>query len=292
MSKLKKALSRAKQDRKVEEVASLGNALKRIRRQTPQVAKPAKMPGKCREEIKVQYKVTRIRPVDPNILRRNKLFTLFKDNKITDHFDLIKAKVLKKLDKQNGNCLIVTSSNPGEGKTFTSINLGISIAREHNRTALVVDCDLRNPWRKHNDFASDFFGLPVEKGLVDYLEKQTEVENIFINPGIEKLTIIPAGRVALNSAELLGSPRMESLLEDLKCRYGNERIIILDCPSVLSCADPLILSQFADGILFVVESEKTTQEELKKAMGLFSEEGKIIGAVLNKTRTDEDNVPD
>ncbi len=299
MSKLKKALTKAKQERNGGEVASLGNALQKIRRQRPveepqitSIARPVRRKPKCRQEVNVEYRVTRVRPVDPEVLRKNKLFTLFKDNKITDHFDLIKAKVLKKLDKVDGNCLIVTSSNPGEGKTFTSINLGISIAREHNRTALVVDCDLRNPWRKHYDFASDFFGLPVEAGLVHYLEKKVPVEEIFINPGIAKLTIIPAGKVAPNSAELLGSPRMEFLMEELKSRYGNERIIILDCPAVLACADPLVLSQFADGILFVVESERTAQEELKKAMGLFTEEGKIIGAILNKTRTDEDRLPD
>ncbi|GEM_PF-1765117 len=299
MSKLKKALTKAKQERSQEEVTSLGNALKKIRRQEPDapppgpaVARPVGRKDRCRREVNVEYRVTRVRPVDPNVLRKNKLFTLFKDNKITDHFDLIKARVLKKLDKAGGNCLIVTSANPGEGKTFTSINLGISIAREHNRTALVIDCDLRNPWRRHYDFASDFFELPVECGLVHYLEKKARAEEIFINPGIAKLTIIPAGKVAPNSAELLGSPRMEALIEDLKVRYGNERIIILDCPAVLACADPLILSQFADGILFVVESERTAQEELKKAMSLFAEEGKIIGAILNKTRTDEDRIPD
>ena len=125
-------------------------------------------------------------------------------------------------------------------------------------------------------------------GLVDYLEEVTGLSDVIINPGINKLTIIPAGRRALNSAELLASPRMESMVKELKVRYGNQRIIIFDCPSTLSCVDPLVFSHLVDGILFVVESERTTTEDLKKAVALYKEKP-LLGVILNKSK-DKDSV--
>ena len=104
---------------------------------------------------------------------------------------------------------------------------------------------------------------------------------------INKLTIIPAGRRAVNSAELLSSPRMENLVKELKTRYGNERIILFDCPASLTCVDPMVFSQVVDGILFVVESDRTTQEELEKAMALFKD-NPILGVIFNKSKEDDD----
>jgi protein-tyrosine kinase len=284
MSKIKKALLRAKEAREFQTneisgehpsaVTLSGRPLRRdVRRQ--------------RKELAVEYQQTKVFDIDPNLLLRNKLFSLFKNNKMTDFFDIAKGQLLRKLDKLEGNCIMVTSAHPGEGKTFTSINLGITMAREHDRTVMLIDTDLRNPWRSHRDFAYDFFNLSPEKGLVDYLEDSAELSEIILNPGINKMTIIPAGRKALNSAELLASPRMESMINELKTRYGNDRIIIFDCPASLECVDPMVFSHLVDGVLFVVESERTTNEELKRAMELFK--GKpILGVILNKSKEQDD----
>lgn len=284
MSKLKKALLKAK-----------------VARQSPSgtvftgqdvaeeqiVGKEAPKDRPMRKDLEVEYRQTKVYNLDPNELRKNKLYSLFKNNKMTDYFDIAKGQLLKKLDQVKGNCIIVTSVHPGEGKTFTSINLAISMAREHDRTVMVVDTDLRNPWRSHRDFAHDFFSLTPEKGLVDYLENDAELSDIILNPGIKKLTIIPAGRRAINSAELLSSPRMENLVKELKTRYGNERIILFDCPASLACVDPMVFSQLVDGILFVVESDRTTQEELKKAIALFKD-NPILGVIFNKSKNKDD----
>ena len=108
-----------------------------------------------------------------------------------------------------------------------------------------------------------------------------------LNPGINKMTIIPAGRRAQNSAELLASPRMEFMIKELKARYGNQRIIIFDCPASLSCVDPTAFSHLVDGILFVVASERTTQTELKKIMSFYKDKP-VLGIILNKSKDDED----
>jgi len=286
MSKIKKALLKAKESRDPQ-TADPGAWDNRPDSDTD-VPMRASDGTLLRKELDVEYKQTRVYNIDPEVLRRNKLFSLFKNTRITDHIDLAKGLLLKKLDKLAGNCLIVTSAHPGEGKTWTSINLGISIAREHDLTAMVIDADLRNPWHRHQDFASDFFGLFPEKGLVDYLAGSADLSEIILNPGINKLTIIPAGKRAPNSAELLSSPRMEYLIKELKSRYGNQRVIIFDCPASLSCVDPLGFSHLVDGVLFVVENQRTTVEELKKAIGLYKDKP-LLGVVLNKFKGDENS---
>jgi non-specific protein-tyrosine kinase len=98
---------------------------------------------------------------------------------------------------------------------------------------------------------------------------------------------MPAGRPLPNSAELLGSPRMVNLVNDITNRYANDRIVIFDCASLLSCADPLILSRYVDSILLIVEEERTTSEDITQAMELLKNK-RIIGTVLNKTTSEVD----
>ena len=284
MSKIKKALTKAKTARETQSpfIFTEGATV-----EEPSRGQLEPAGRRLRRDLEVEYLQTRVFNLDPDMLRRNKLFSVFKNNKMTDYFDIAKGMLLKKLDQLKGNCVIVTSAHAGEGKTFTSLNLGISIAREHDRTAMVIDTDFRNPWRHHSDFAQDFFNLSPDKGLVDYLEGVVDLSEIIVNPGINKLTIVPAGRAALNSAELLSSPRMESMIKELKARYGNERIIIFDCPATLTCVDPMVFAHLVDGILFVIESERTTTEDLKKAMTLFRDKP-ILGVILNKSKDQDD----
>jgi protein-tyrosine kinase len=288
MSKIKKALLKAKETRETQPADTIAEV-----RPATQLDSGTVMPAgrRIRKELEVNYQQTKVYDLDKDLLRSNKLFSLFKNNIMTDHFDIAKGQILKKLDQLTGNCIIITSANPGEGKTFTAINLGISMAREHDRTVMVIDTDLRNPWRSHRDFAKDFFSLSPEKGLVDYLENVADLNEIILNPGINKFTIIPAGRKALNSAELLSSPRMEYMIKELKARYGNQRIIIFDCPASLACVDPTVFAHLVDGILFVVESERTTTDDLEKAMALYKDKP-ILGVILNKSKDKDDFLVD
>jgi non-specific protein-tyrosine kinase len=143
--------------------------------------------------------------------------------------------------------------------------------------------DLRNPWRNHFDFAMDFWGLKPEKGLADFLLGDAEIEDVILNPGIAKLTIIPAGKSLPNSAELLSSQRMVQFVNDVKKRYGSNRICIFDTPALLPYTDALVISHLIDGILLVVEAERTSPDELKKALKLLVEKP-LLGTVFNKSR--------
>lgn len=154
MTILKKALERAKKENKVED-----------RDLAPKVAKPPRpmlVPVEKkkigRSEVCVDYCKTRVEPIDNRIFKKNKIISLFKEYEITDQFSLLSTQVLNKLKEIGGNSLLITSANPCEGKTFVSINLGVSIAQQLDHTALLVDADLRHPTLHHYDFAGDFFG--------------------------------------------------------------------------------------------------------------------------------------
>ena len=238
---------------------------------------------KARQEVHVTYSNTKSVDIDHSIFKKNKLFSLFQGYEVTDQINVLRTQVLNKMKEIGGNSLLVTSANPGEGKTFTSINLGISIAKELDRTVLLVDTDLRNPGLHHYDFANDFFGIDINKGLSNYLLGQVEISDLLLNPGIQKLTILPAGKPISNSAELLSSPRMEELVIEMKNRYRGDRIIIFDSSALLTCPDPLVFSHLVDGVLVVVEMERTSPRELERVMELLKDKP-VVGTVLNKAK--------
>jgi len=280
MSKLKKALEKAKETRGTES----HNLYQDIKKSPASIRIKEENDDVCRSELNICYSETKIRKIDENLLKKGKVISLFHDIEQIDEIKTLRTQILNHLNKVGGNSILITSANPYEGKTFTAINLGVSIAQELDRTVLLVDADLRKHTRNHKDFASDFFGTDMNEGLANYLMGQAEIPDILINPGIERLVLLPAGRSLPNSAELLGSPRMAKLVNDIKSRYAGDRIIIFDCSSLLNCADPLVLSRYVDGILLIVEQDRTTADELKKAMELLKDKT-VLGTVMNKTKS-------
>ena len=283
MSKLKKALEKAKETR---EQGSQTFTRKDHRKYQQTKVKTSDDIDVCRPELNIEYSKTKIKKIDDHVLKKGKVVSLFHDLEKIDEIKTLRTQVLNKLKEIGGNSLLVTSANPYEGKTFTAINLGVSIAQELDRTVLIVDCDLKNHsnFNHHKSFGKDFFGTQMDEGLSNYLLEQAELQDLLINPGIERLVLLPAGRSLPNSAEMLGSPRMEKLINDLKCRYPLDRVIIFDSSSLLKSADPLVLTRYVDGILLVVEEEKTTTEDLEKVTELLKDKP-VIGTVMNKTKS-------
>ena len=277
MSKLKKALAKADENRGFEGRRVVGGSIKPVA--------PARLKSEQTEKAKldISYSKTKVQKIDNNVLRNGKIFSHFHDAETIDQIKTLRTQILNCLDKLHGNSFLVTSANPGEGKTFTSINLGISIAQELQRTVLIVDCDLKTHTKKHKQFAQDFFGLEITKGLSDYLLDNAEIPEILLNPGIERLVIVPAGTTLPNSAELLSSPKMAALVDDFKNRYPSERIIIYDCSALLAHTDSLVMTKYVDGILLVVEEKRTSTEQIKKVMELLKDKT-VIGSIINKMR--------
>lgn len=280
MSKLKKALEKAKESREIESQ----DLYRDIKKSPVPISPDGKSNDVCRPEIEICYSETKVEKIEERRLKKGKVISLFHDIDKINEIKTLRTQVLAQLNKIGGNSILITSSNPYEGKTFTAINLSVSISQELDRTVLLVDADLRKHPRQHKDFAIDFFGTDMKAGLSNYLLGQAEIPELLVNPGIEKLVLLPAGRPLPNSAELLGSPRMVKLVNDIKSRYSDDRIIIFDSSSLLSCADPLVLTRYVDGILLIVEQERTTADDLKKSTELLKDKP-VFGNVLNKSKT-------
>jgi exopolysaccharide/PEP-CTERM locus tyrosine autokinase len=257
MSHIEKALEKAKKERAgIEVKEKVKDEVKDITYEKP------------------VYQRTRVMPVDENVLLENRILNQSNNSVVTDRYNLLRTKIFERTRDSGMNSILVTSVTKGEGKTLTSINLAISIARELNQTVLLVDADLRSPT------VHKILGLQKDKGLSDYLLHDIPISDLLINPGIEKLVILPGGKSIPNSAEILGSPKMETLVQEMKQRY-KDRYVIFDSPPLLNSPDPIVFSSYVDGIVLVVEAGKTTTQQITEAMNLLKGKN-IIGTVLNK----------
>ena len=219
---------------------------------------------------------TRIKEINRESLEKYKIIYDCRLHPAADQVKILRTQLLQRLLPSGGNSVLITSPKPGEGKTVNAISLAISLAQEIERTVLLIDANLRNPT------ITDYFGLPQEKGLSDYLLGKVSIPEILINPGIDKLTLLPGGRPLTTSSEVLGASRMAELVKEMKERYP-ERILVFDGPDILTAADSLLFSKFVDGIVLVVEAESTTRNDVKLAIDRIGKEH-LIGTILNKAR--------
>jgi non-specific protein-tyrosine kinase len=272
MSKLRKALDKAKEAREglVEDIVIDDKISSPLR------TSPIKKQEKPFEKINPTYHHTAIKQIDFDNLENNKIISICHGNAVADQLKILRTQILSQLKKLQGNSLLITSANPGEGRTVTAINLAITLSQQIDGTVLLVDADLRKP------SIHTLLGFDAENGLSDYLRGKAQIADLLVNPGMHRLVVLPGGKAIPNSSEHLGSPRMEALINELKERY-TDRFIIFDSPPLLASADSLVLSRFIDGILMVVEAEKTSKEDLKRAMELLRDKP-VIGTVLNKIK--------
>jgi protein-tyrosine kinase len=175
----------------------------------------------------------------------------------------------------HGNMIMVTSANPGEGKTFTAVNLALSVASERDLHVLLVDADVQRP----NVFKT--LGLPEEKGLLDVLSDGTiDIGDVMVRTSLRNVSLIPAGSPALATTELLASQKMAALMSDIAARYP-DRIIIFDAPPVLASSEPSVLALHVGQIVVVVEAGRTGQRALEETLSHISV-CPNISIVLNK----------
>lgn len=178
---------------------------------------------------------------------------------------------------ENGNLVVVTSALPGEGKTFTTINLAMSMAMERDTTVLLVDSDVIKP------SLSKMLGLSNYPGLTDVLaDEQVDLGDLILRTDVPKLRILPAGRSHAHSTELLASAAMSELAEELSRRYP-DRIVLFDAPPLLATSQAHVLADIAGQILMVVEAGRTPQHAVQDAISKLDQD-KVVGLTLNKTR--------
>ncbi len=265
MEKIKQALDRARKEQ------TAGGS-----RATPASSEKA-IDRELTAVRKISYNQTRVLDIDPDILRRNRIIIGSGEHPAAETaYKILRTQVEQRMAARGWNAIAVTSPGANTGKTITAINLSMALAQEMHRTVLLVDLDFRNP-SVHRRSECD-----ISYGLIDYLLDNVPVSEILINPGIEHLVILPAGREAVpNSSELLASPKMIRLVDELKSRYPS-RIIVFDLPPLLWSDDTMAFSPYVDTTLIVVAEGLTTKEELKRAMEIM-EGSNVIGTVLNRS---------
>jgi capsular exopolysaccharide synthesis family protein len=217
-------------------------------------------------------------PVPAKVLRKNRVVAGFAHDPHADIFRMMRVQTLKYLQEAKGTTIGICSPNPGVGKSFVSVNLAVSLALSVEHTVLLVDADFRRP------SIQSYFELASTAGLADYLLLDTDLPECLVNPGIERLVLLPVGTPVQNSSEVLGSPKMLSLTKQLKTRYP-DRLVIYDLPPLLASDDALAFLPQLDGCMLVVEEGKTRTQDLERALDLLKD-AKLIGTILNKSQND------
>ncbi len=178
---------------------------------------------------------------------------------------------------RNGNLIMVTSARPGEGKTFTSINLALSLASERDIQVLLIDAD-----SKQSTMLSEL-GIDAEGGLVDVLAGDPPtVEHVMLKTNLPNFMVLPAGRAHPHATELLASREMEALIERLASQ-SRRRIIVFDAPPVLASSEATVLAQHVGQSVVVVEAEGTNRRALEGTLALITA-CPSINLLLNKSK--------
>lgn len=227
-----------------------------------------------KDEVKYQFiaKKTIESKIDPRIV------AFYESNcPVAEQFRSLRTNLLALNPAKPVKVITLTSSINGEGKTISSINLAVSMAHDFDKKSiLLVDADLRRS-KVHK-----YLGIKPELGLSDLLSNGTNVDEALVNIGINNLTILPAGKVPSNPAELLGSNKFRNLLKLLKEKYD---YIILDSPPIIPVTDSGVIGAQTDGVVMVIQAGRTQKGIIKHAEGLLKQaQAKLLGYILTNVQ--------
>jgi len=246
--------------------------------QTPPAVTPSTPRNAPRRQIDINLK---------DLAARGYLTPDAAQSQTADEFRVIKRPIIRNAlslmggpKSKNRNLVMVTSALPGEGKTFTAVNLAMSIAMELDNTVLLIDGDVAHP------MLPTLLGIPASPGLLDLLTRDDlDVSDALLRTNVEKLTVLPAGSRQRRATELLASEQMAALLRELASRYS-DRIIVFDSPPLLPTTEARVLATHMDQIVMVVAAESTTHQAVTHALTAI-ESCEVVLLMLNKAhRTD------
>lgn len=297
MSTIEKALQKNKMQPK-DDTAGQVNADKSVIEQAVESRVESKVADKPatasvpvdpapREEIQTDVSTRDEESAGPRKLSLEKINLGFVNNlqrnAINEEFRAIKRKVLSNafgpLSKTltNSNIIMVSSPNPNEGKTFTALNLALSIALEQDKTVLLVDADVLRP------SIMKTIGQPFENGLMEYLLGEVDdLSEIIHHTDIPTLRIIPAGKSHHLSTELLASQKMLETVNEFSTRYS-DRVVIFDTPPLLGINETAILANLAGQAVVVVQEGRTSLTSLSQAVDHLNPD-MAKGFVMNKAK--------
>jgi capsular exopolysaccharide synthesis family protein len=227
---------------------------------------------KLDEKTEVKYAFIARKTVESNIDPR---IVSFYDpqSPITEQYRTLRTNIQSIKGEKPIRVMAVTSSSHSEGKTITAINLAISMARDLSRkNILLIDADLRRAK------VSQYLGIRTENGLADILTNNTDLKEVLLNIGIDNLTVLPAGKMPQNPADILGSNRLNSLIALLRTKYD---FVIFDTPPIISVTDAGLIGSRCDGVVMVVRASQTQQGVVKHSEHLLKQsQARLLGFVL------------
>jgi len=266
-----------------ETVVELGRLYKK-----PQVVDSARpvhsAPAQARNDSPFDQPRRQSKTVQINLARLADLGYVTPDaprTQLADEYRVIKRPLLTNAFRKSstsverGNLIQITSSMPGEGKTFTSINLALSMAVELDCTVLLVDADVARP------AVLNRLGLPSAKGLLDILtDSRLDFSDVLLRTNVERLSILPAGTHHERATELLASDGMTRVVDELATRYP-DRILLFDAPPLIPSTESRVLATHMGQIVVVVEADRTQRSTLTQALATI-ESCPVVMTVLNK----------
>ena len=211
------------------------------------------------------------------------LATLDDHSSAAEAYRVLRTSVLLSAAGRPPKTILVTSGQPGEGKTTTVVNTAISLA-QMGASVLIIDCDLRRPT------THKFLGVEHARGLSTYLSQEVPLDELIQKLPIANLSLLPCGPVPPNPAELILSEKFKAMLRELAGQYDH---ILIDSPPLINVTDPVILSTMVDGVILVVHGGKSTRDVLQRArQELLTVGAKIFGVVLNNVDLRRDGYDD
>ena len=208
-------------------------------------------------------------------------------SQLAEEFRVIKRPLVNNIQGSeiNGisraNLILICSSLPGEGKTFVSINLALSLANELDKNVLLIDADVENP------NISKQLGVKRSPGLIEYLEnEQIKFSDILLKTDLPSLSVIPAGKRHKYSTELLSSQRMYLFAEEVSRRY-KDRVVIFDSPPLLVATQAQVLAELVGQVVLVIAAEETPQNVVNESVAKLAS-CDVVMTLLNKTKKELD----
>ena len=199
-----------------------------------------------------------------------------RDERAVSAYKMLRTRTLARMRQHNWHIIGVTSPVQGDGKSLTSVNLALSLAKEQTLSVVLAELDLRR------SSVCQHFGVDPVRGLPDFLEGTAKLESVLFRPeGTERIAVLPNTEVYENSSETLSSPKIADLIEQLR---GDDkgRIVVCDLPPYLVTDDVLAFTPLVDAFLIVVNEGSTPREVLKKGLDILRDMP-ILGVVLNRS---------
>ncbi len=185
----------------------------------------------------------------------------------------LRTRVIQQLEALNQNTLMIVGPTQNVGKTLTSINLALALARHQAKRVILVDLDLRSP------SLSREFGFDVHAGIVDVANGNKSLEETLVDPGIENLTILPGTKRVEDSSELLLSLGMQALFARLNAQA--DTLVVYDTPPILGCDDVAAIAPMMGSCLMVIRQNETSNSELHRALRAIEGIIDVLGVTIN-----------